>query len=256
MPIDLFCFDFDGTLVDKEHSPSFEPSLARQLTEASNEGAAWVINTGRSLHHTLEGVLGHGIPITPDFIIAREHEIYARTAAGRWSDLGVWNGEARLLHDTFYRHHSRVLGDIRQFVENERLGWWIEEAGDPAGVITHTEEGMARVIEFVHEHTAHWPDLGYQRNTIYLRFTHRSFDKGTALRELSRHLGLAPAQVFAAGDNFNDLPMLRREIAHHLLAPANSLPEVKAQVLAEGGTLSLLPASRAMAEAVTRLRSG
>ena len=49
--------------------------------------------------------------------------------------------------------------------------------------------------------------------------------------------------------------MLRREIAHHLLAPANSLPEVKAQVLAEGGSLSLLPASRAMAEAVTRLRT-
>lgn len=255
MPIDLFCFDFDGTLVDKEHIPSFEPALAHQLAEARNEGAAWVINTGRSLHHTLEGVLGHGIPIAPDFIIAREHEIYARTAAGRWSDLGVWNGEARLLHDTFYRHHSRVLGDIRQFVENERLGWWIEEAGDPAGVITHTEEGMARVIDFVHHHTAHWPDLGYQRNTIYLRFTHRNFDKGTALRELSRHLGLTPARVFAAGDNFNDLPMLRREIAHHLLAPANSLPEVKAQVLAEGGTLSLLPASRAMAETVTRLRA-
>jgi HAD superfamily hydrolase (TIGR01484 family) len=255
MPITLYCFDFDGTLVDKEHSPSFEPSLALELEEACREGAAWVINTGRSLHHTLEGVHGHGIPITPDFIIAREHEIYARTASGRWSDLGVWNGEARVIHDTFYRHHSRVLSDIRRFVEEESLGWWIEEAGDPAGIITHTEQGMARVIDFVHEHTVHWPDLGYQRNTIYLRFTHRRFDKGTALQELSRHLGLSPAQVFAAGDNFNDLPMLRGEIARHLVAPSNSLPEVKAQVLAEGGRLSTLPASRAMAEAVARLRA-
>lgn len=254
MPISLYCFDFDGTLVDKVHSPSFELALADQLSEARRDGAAWVINTGRSLHHTLEGVRDHAIPLAPDFIIAREHEIYARTAAGRWSDLGVWNGEARLLHDTFYRHHSRVLSDIRQFVEQDRLGSWIEEAGDPAGIITHTEEGMARVIDFVHTHIAQWPDLGYQRNTIYLRFTHRSFDKGTALQELSRHLGLTPDQVFAAGDNFNDLPMLRREIAHHLVAPANSLPEVKAQVLAEGGHLSPLPASRAMAEAVTRLR--
>jgi HAD superfamily hydrolase (TIGR01484 family) len=256
MPISLFCFDFDGTLVDKDHTPSFEPALAEQLTQARRDGAAWVINTGRSLHHTLEGVLGHGIPLAPDFIIAREHEIYARTAAGRWTDLGVWNGEARLLHDTFFRHHSRVLAEIRRFVEDGGRGWWIEEAGDPAGVITHTEEGMAEVIAFVHEHIAHWPDLGYQRNTIYLRFTHRSFDKGTALRELRRHLGLTADDVFAAGDNFNDLPMLRRDIARHLVAPANSLPEVKSQVLAEGGRLSTLPASRAMAEAVTRLRQG
>lgn len=254
MPITLYCFDFDGTLVDKDHTPSFEPALAEQLGEARREGAAWVINTGRSLHHALEGVLGHGIPIAPDFIIAREHEIYARSASGRWSDLGVWNGEARVVHDMFYRHHARVLGDIRRFVEEAHLGWWIEEAGDPAGVITHTEEGMAQVIDFVHEHTAHWPDLGYQRNTIYLRFTHRRFDKGTALQELSRHLGLSAAQVFAAGDNFNDLPMLRRDLAHHLLAPANSLPQVKVQVLAEGGHVSALPASRAMAEAVARLR--
>jgi hydroxymethylpyrimidine pyrophosphatase-like HAD family hydrolase len=113
---------------------------------------------------------------------------------------------------------------------------------------------MARVIEFVHDHLEHWPDLGYQRNTIYLRFTHRNFDKGTALRELSRHLGISPAEVFAAGDNFNDLSMLRRDLAHHLVAPVNSLPEVKSQVLAEGGFVSPLSASRAMAEAVTRLR--
>lgn len=254
MAVNLFCFDFDGTLVDKDHTPSFEPALAEQLEAASRGGAAWVINTGRSLHHTLEGVLGHRIPLAPDFIIAREHEIYARSADGRWSDLGVWNGEARVIHDTFYRQHARVLGDIRRFVEGGQLGWWIEEAGDPAGVITHTEEGMAQVIDFVHERLARWPDLGYQRNTIYLRFTHRRFDKGTALRELTRHLGLTAAEVFAAGDNFNDLPMLRRDLAHHLVAPENSLPQVKSQVLDEGGRVSALPASRAMAEAVARLR--
>ena len=48
--------------------------------------------------------------------------------------------------------------------------------------------------------------------------------------------------------------MLRRDLAHHLVAPVNSLPEVKSQVLAEGGFVSPLSASRAMAEAVTRLR--
>jgi len=255
MPIALYCFDFDGTLVDKEHSPAFEPALAQELAAARRAGAAWVINTGRSLHHTLEGILGHHIPLAPDFIIAREHEIYARNAVGRWADLGVWNGDARRVHDTFYRHHSRVLNEIRTFVESENLGWWMEEAGDPAGIITHTEAGMVTVIDFVHQRLTHWPDLGYQRNTIYLRFTHRQFDKGTALRELSRHLGLQPPEIFAAGDNFNDLPMLRRDVAHHLVAPANSLPEVKSQVRQEGGHLSSLPASRAMAEAVTRLRA-
>ena len=112
---------------------------------------------------------------------------------------------------------------------------------------------MQTLIDFVEERRLRWPEVGYQRNTIYLRFTHRDFDKGSALAELARQLDLPASALFAAGDNYNDLSMLRRSVAHHLACPANALAEVQAQVRAEGGQLTAFPASRGMAEAVGAL---
>jgi len=72
------------------------------------------------------------------------------------------------------------------------------------------------------------------------------------LQEIQRLLGLEAAQTFAAGDHLNDLPMLRRKIAHWLMTPRNGLPEVKAQVEAEGGFLALQPCATGVLEALDR----
>jgi haloacid dehalogenase-like hydrolase len=52
------------------------------------------------------------------------------------------------------------------------------------------------------------------------RFSHESFNKGTALAEITRRLGLSPEAVFAAGDQLNDLPMLSRQVQ----PPSNVVP--------------------------------
>jgi hydroxymethylpyrimidine pyrophosphatase-like HAD family hydrolase len=44
---------------------------------------------------------------------------------------------------------------------------------------------------------------------------------------LQRVLTIGPGETFAAGDNFNDLPMLKRSCARWLACPANSIAEVK-----------------------------
>ena len=44
------------------------------------------------------------------------------------------------------------------------------------------------------------------RNDVYARFSHAAYNKGTALAELTRRLGLHSRTVFAAGDHLNDLP--------------------------------------------------
>jgi HAD superfamily hydrolase (TIGR01484 family) len=252
-PIQLLCFDFDGTLVDREHDPGFDPALGRHLREFQAQGGRWAVNTGRSLAHTIEGLVAFQVTPAPDFIIAREHEIYVRNAVGRWVALGDWNARCQEVHGRFYRRHRRFLADIRRFIEQASLGAWIDEPSDPAGVVAHGEAGMQTLIDFVEELRLEWPEVGYHRNTIYLRFTHRDFHKGSALAELARQLGLPPAALFAAGDNYNDLSMLRRRVAHHLACPANALEAVQAQVTAEGGHLTSLAASRGMAQAVGAL---
>ena len=44
--------------------------------------------------------------------------------------------------------------------------------------------------------------------------------------------------MVAAGDHLNDLPMLKRQHARWLLAPANAVDEVKAAILSQDGYLS------------------
>jgi HAD superfamily hydrolase (TIGR01484 family) len=247
-PTALLCFDFDGTLVDRESEPRFDPRLAAYLSELGDRGARWVVNTGRSLMHALEGLIDHGIAVVPDFIIAREHEIFMRSAAGRWIDCGEWNERCRRQHDGFFRRHRPFLGAVRAFAEADHQAAWIEADGEPAGLVARSEESMAEIVAFVDSHRPDFPELGYHRNSIYLRFTHRDFDKGSALRELARHLDVGPDVTFAAGDNHNDLSMLRRDIARRLCCPGNALPEVKAQVRREGGLVAAGHGSRGMIE--------
>jgi hypothetical protein len=76
------------------------------------------------------------------------------------------------------------------------------------------------------------------RNDIYARFSHVAYNKGTAMAEIARRLGIAREQVFAAGDHLNDLPMLSREYAGWLVAPVNAIPIVKETVLKQNGFLS------------------
>jgi hydroxymethylpyrimidine pyrophosphatase-like HAD family hydrolase len=61
---------------------------------------------------------------------------------------------------------------------------------------------------------------------------------------------LKPSQVFAAGDHWNDLPMLLREYAHWLASPANAIDPVKTLVREQGGHVSELSCGSGVAEAL------
>ena len=80
------------------------------------------------------------------------------------------------------------------------------------------------------------PKFSYQRNSIYLSLCHADYDKGTALAELGRLIGVGPEGTFAIGDHQNDLPMLNGVHARHVACPANAIEEVK-RVVSVGGWL-------------------
>ena len=88
------------------------------------------------------------------------------------------------------------------------------------------------------------------RNDIYARFSHAAYNKGTALAELSRRLGLTRDSVFAAGDHLNDLPMLSREYARWLAAPSNAIDQVKETIQRESGYISQLSHGNGVADAM------
>jgi hydroxymethylpyrimidine pyrophosphatase-like HAD family hydrolase len=251
--IKLISTDFDGTLVGHPSDGRCVPALADALTAFKAAGGLWAINTGRSLAHSIEGVEIFSAPVQPDFLLTHEREIYGRDPDGEWVESGDWNRLCRERHAELLHKSGPVFAQISRLVDGAIDVRWIKESGHSLGLITSDESVMARVALALDAMRAEFPAFSYQRNTIYLRFCHISYNKGSSLGELSRQLGLCADEVFAAGDHFNDLSMLDPKYARHLGCPANAIPPVKAAVAAAGGWVSDLRYGDGIAEALRRL---
>ena len=247
----ILCFDFDGTLVDAPSDPYEIARLEEFIVHMQKRGAAWSINTGRTLYHTLDGLREHGFTLTPDYIIARECEIYHLNEFKRWVDLGEWNRQCASDHKRFHKTHARFFKRLQKHIETEMRGAkFISDHVEPAGVTTRDMEEMGRVCEWIDAQRADWPELSYQRNDIWLRFNHDGYNKGTALLELRRLTGISAEFTFAAGDNYNDLPMLQPHVAHGIACPANAVPDISGHVSSLGGFVASEPATVGLIAAI------
>ena len=91
------------------------------------------------------------------------------------------------------------------------------------------------------------------RNDIYARFSHVRYNKGTALGEVARLEQAKPSQVLAAGDHWNDIPMFSGKFAQWMIAPSNSMPDVKELVLRQKGYVSHLPGGHGLLDGLRLL---
>lgn len=246
----ILCFDFDGTLVHPEGEFRFHPALGDMIRGLRQQGAAWVINTGRSLGQTLQGLAQYGIFQDPDFIIAQECEVYKPGFFSSWTDFGPWNRHARKAHERFLRENRSFLADIKKHVEQQTRGEYMEGDLGQVGIVAHSEEELDQVCAVIEEHRRSAPEVGYHRNGIYLRFSHAAYSKGTALGELCRLLELTSNDCFAAGDNHNDLSMLDSRFARMIACPGNALEPIKHHVRNQGGFVANGVASNGMIEAL------
>ena len=247
----ILCFDFDGTLIHPERDPVFHPGLGQMIKLLREQGAAWVINTGRGLSQTIEGLAQHGIYMEPDFIIARESDIYKPGFFSRWTDYGSWNRLARRAQERFAKDHQASFQDIRQMVETQTQASFIGSGDGEMGIVATSDLELDGICAYIDTHAQQFPDIGYNRNGIYLRFSHSGYSKGTALSELARLIGLDASVCFAAGDNFNDLSMLDPRHARMIACPGNAVEPVKQIVHSRGGFIASRFASEGMMEALT-----
>jgi hydroxymethylpyrimidine pyrophosphatase-like HAD family hydrolase len=246
----LLSTDFDGTLVYDAYPP-VEPELFRALQDLRAAGVKWAINTGRNLQHIEDGLrYEYHFPVEPDFVVVEERDIYRRTRNGGWEPLGEWNIRSAAHLDDLFRLAGPLLTEVLAHLEQLPGATPIHERGRFIGAITRTPADMDRLCVFLAELRDRLPVFNFQRNTIYVRFCHHDYSKGSALAELNRHLGLAAEQVFAAGDHHNDLPMLDRRFAGYVACPSNSCEEVKLAVRTAGGYLAQAPASAGVMEAL------
>jgi HAD superfamily hydrolase (TIGR01484 family) len=249
LPIKLISTDFDGTLFAEFENPPIPDVLQRVIGDLQSKGAKWAINTGRDMSSLMESLGRAGIKIEPDYLVLVEREIYTHQESV-YVSLEEWNSGCARAHAELF---ARVREDVPRLIDwvNERYhARMYEDAYSPFCLIAGTNDEADVIHEFLKEYALSIENLTVVRNDIYARFSHSSYNKGTALAELTRRLGFRKEEVFAVGDHLNDLPMLSQKFARWLAAPANAVEEVKDCVRKEGGYVSQLPHGYGVAEAI------
>ncbi len=176
--------------------------------------------------------------------------LFCRTTFGRWIGETAWNSRCEKEHRKLFRKSRRVLKRIQRWVESETAAVWGMQENEPAGIVASTASEMGAIVRMIDAEIQAKPLLSYQRNGIYLRFSHAGYHKGTAMAELARMLGLTAENTFAIGDSHNDLDMLDRSMAALLACPGNACEEVKQRVAESGGYVARSAASVGTIEAL------
>ena len=247
LPIKLISTDFDGTLFAEFENPPIPEPVQKLIGDLQARGAKWVINTGRDMSSLMEALARAGISVEPDYLVLVEREIYCH-ADSQYLALDDWNAACTHSHAEVF---ARVRADLPRIVA------WIsarfharlyEDSYSPFCLIAGNSGDAEVIHDYLTEYCRGIPQLTLVRNDVYARFSHVAFNKGTALAELTRRLGLTPEAVFAAGDQLNDLPMLNRRYARWLAAPDNAIEPVKQAVREQGGHVSDLSHGNGVAE--------
>ena len=208
----------------------------RRLRETRD--AVWGINTGRSMPQVVEGLIESSFPFLPDWVVAREREIYFPNAFGRFLPHTDWNKRCEKDIHKLFKKSRKTLAKIRREVEEHTGAQYIEMDGEPAGLISRTEEEMEWIVGHIAPIMAEVSELGWQRNSIYLRFGHRDYQKGSTLTEVARLHGLGTAQTFAAGDSHNDIEMLSAAHSGFAACPSKAVGAIRETVVARSGLIT------------------
>ena len=247
LPIKLISTDFDGTLFAEFESPPIPEPVQKLIGDLQSRGAKWVINTGRDMSSLMEALARSRVSVEPDYLVLVEREIYCHDGS-QYVGLEEWNTACARAHAELY---ARVRADVPRIVA------WIsarfharlyEDAYSPFCLIAGNNGDADIIHNYLTEYCQGVPGLTLVRNDVYARFSHEAFNKGTALAEITRRLGLSTETVFAAGDQLNDLPMLSHRYARWLAAPGNAVEPVKQAVRQQDGHVSDLPHGNGVAE--------
>jgi HAD superfamily hydrolase (TIGR01484 family) len=250
--IKLLSTDFDGTLVEHGGTPPVSPRLFEALLTLRERGVLWAVNTGRVLWHIEDGIREFGFPLVPDFVLTSERDIFHRTPQGKWEDYGDWNQRCAKDHDWLFSKASPLLADIHNRFDVEPWAHFEFDGQRMVGIVTDTDDQMEIVCQFLEKERLRVPGFNFMRNTIYLRFCHEAYSKGTALGELARLRGIDREEIFAAGDHYNDLPMLDGRFAKWVACPSNACEAVKRAVANAGGYVAQGECSHGIVEALEK----
>jgi HAD superfamily hydrolase (TIGR01484 family) len=251
LPIKLISTDFDGTIFAEFENPPIAESLQELIGDLQKRGAKWVINTGRDMSSLMEALARAKISIEPDHLVLVEREIHTHEGV-RYVGLDEWNTECARAHEELFARIRLDMPRLTEWVNSRFHATIYEDPYSPFCLIAGNNGDADAINHYLDEYCCTVPNLVVMRNDVYARLSHAAYNKGTALAELARRLGISTSEIFAAGDHLNDLPMLSKKYAGWIAAPQNAIEPVKNQIRLQKGFISGLPHGFGTADALRR----
>jgi HAD superfamily hydrolase (TIGR01484 family) len=240
LPIQLISTDFDGTLHADFENPPVPDDLQELLANLQHQGAKWIINTGRDLASAMEGIARARLHVKPDYLVVVEREIYIHHH-NQYTEHTPWNENCRRDHAAIFAQIRKDIPTLTAWINARYSATLYEDTYSPFCMMAESETDADQIQAYIENYCKTIPPLTFVRNSVYARFSHTGYNKGTALGEIARQLAIPPRHTFAAGDHLNDLPMLDTTFAALLAAPDNAVPQVKEHVLRQHGYISHQP---------------
>ncbi|HWZ41971.1 MAG TPA: Cof-type HAD-IIB family hydrolase [Candidatus Saccharimonadales bacterium] len=274
LSIRLLAIDIDGTLLDQHFQISARNLAA--IRAAHDAGIQILLATGRRHQFALPIAQELGVPVS--IISSNGALVRSSTGAVFHTDrLPAATAVKLILHMDEYRGHA-VLTFDRQGQDalvlertdelSHSIARWIEKNSGHIRYVVPLEDaltedpiqvmycgGVAR-MKAAQDHLAGFPFYGEitllrtqydHRDLCLLDILNRNCTKGHALRLWAEHHGIAPEQVMAIGDNYNDLEML--EFAGLPVIMGNAADDLKQR----GWTVTASHTESGVAEAVERM---
>ena len=240
--------DVDGTLVqpDKSLAPGTVAAAGRLrdagiplgiVSARPPRGMRWIAEE-LGLMGLLAGFNG-GTVMQPDGTVVEQHavpadavrialDLFARRGVSPW----LFTADEWLALDPNGPHVEHERHTVR-FNERivESFDAYVAEAGKVVGV--SDDAPLLADVELELQGLLGGSANAKRSQTYYLDLTHRSADKGQAVRTLAAHMDVALEDVAVLGDMANDLPMF--DVAGYAIAMGNGTPEVLARAAAVTG---------------------
>jgi hypothetical protein len=251
----MIAVDIDGTLVPSPGT-GVSPRTGRALREAEGAGIEIVIATGRRQAYALPLIVPVGLK--PETVFITSNGTVTRTMAGQRIDRFLLpvetaralcpmlrpfgttvftfdrEGPGELVLESLEALHARVSlwveANRTSILEVRPLELAFDKGEAPVqGMVCGGVEEMRRaehclaesaIASDIEVHRTEYPS----RDLTILDILPPGCSKGSALRRLARQRGLAPEEIVAIGDNWNDLEML--EFAGRAVVVANGAPDL------------------------------
>lgn len=242
----VIALDLDGTLTNSQKQVT--PLTRNALLRAQKQGATLVLASGRPTYGIapvakcleLEERGGYLLSYNGGKIVdwRTKQELFSAHLPARvipqihayarnhgYALLGYVGGEivSERCTDEYAQEESRINQMPLRYVEN------LLEAIDSAPtklLLTGHPDDMLRAEQELSAQLAGEMEV-YRSAPFFVELVAKGIDKAQSLQRLLAHLQLSPADLWAFGDGYNDLSMLR--LAACGVAMANAAPEVRAE---------------------------